>query len=255
MTTDLLETLEAMRPDSDALWPEDLRAAACARIIAADAEPTTPRARSRRAATVVTVAALVATAGVGAAAASGMMPQAFTDHFSHWRDALGPGTAPVDPAAAQRVGTVPGGPDGLVFSVLVAHGAGDQRCLASVFESPESATQPGPSEFTDLGSRCRQGPEGFGDLGDGAGYFPLAFGDGGGGEIGPNAVTFDAAAGQAVRAEIRTSTGQVLPMVLADGSFFGWFPMPATPSSPRPVLTGYADDGTVVGSFEIGPGF
>lgn len=38
MTTDLLETLEAMRPDSDALWPEDLRAAACARIIAADAE-------------------------------------------------------------------------------------------------------------------------------------------------------------------------------------------------------------------------
>ncbi|WFR73007.1 hypothetical protein P9209_03960 [Prescottella defluvii] len=63
-------------------------------------------------------------------------------------------------------------------------------------------------------------------------------------------MTYDAAAGTAVRADIRTSNGQVLPTILADGSFFGWFPTPA-PGSPRPVLTGYAADGTVVGSVEI----
>ncbi|MCA1005707.1 hypothetical protein LCL87_08260 [Rhodococcus hoagii] len=253
MTKDLLKTLEAMRPDHDALWSEDLRAAACARIMATDVEPTAPRARSRRTTTVVAVAALVAAGGVAACTATGLTPQTFADHFAHWRDDPAPGWASADPAAAQRIGSLPG-PDGTVFSVLVARGTGDQRCLASVFESPESAAQPGPSEFTDLGSRCRRGPEGFGDLGDGAGYFPVEFGAGGG-EILPNAVTFDAAAGQAVRADIRLSTGQVLPMVLADGSFFGWYPLPSTPGSPRPVLTGYAADGTVVGSLEIGPGF
>lgn len=254
MTDDPVKTLEAMRPDHNELWSEDLRATGCAHIMATDSEPTAPRARSRRVTTVVAVAALVAAGGVAACTATGLTPKTFADHFSHWRDAPAPGTTPVDPAAAERIGSVPG-PDGTVFTVLVARGTGDQRCLASVFETPDSAARPGPTEFTDLGSRCRQGPEGFGKLGDGAGYFPYSFGDGGGGELLPNAVTFDAAAGTAVRADIRTSTGQVLPMILADGSFFGWYPMPPVPGSPRPVLTGYAEDGTVVDSFEIGPGF
>ncbi|QBJ96439.1 hypothetical protein ERC79_11080 [Rhodococcus sp. ABRD24] len=257
MTKDLLKTLEGMRPDTGTdslLWPQHLQATERARIMATTTEPASPARRTRRVGTVVAVAALIAAGGVGAAAASGIMPKAFTDHYYSWKEP-GPGSTPVDPAAAERIGSVPG-PDSFVLSVFVARGAGDQRCMAAVFESPESAARPGPSEFTDLGGRCRQGPESAGGLGDGAGTFPVAsFGDGGGGEVLPNAVTFDAAAGEAVRAEIRTSTGQVLPMVLADGSFFGWYPMPPTPGSPRPVLTGYAADGTVVGSFEIGPNF
>jgi len=256
MTKDLLKTLEAMRPDHDAPWSHDLRAAECARIMATGSEPTAPRVRSRRVATVVTVAALVVAGGVGAAAASGMMPKAFTDHFAHWKSpgpGAGPGATPVDPATAERIGSIPG-PDGTVFSVLVARGVGDQRCLASVFESPESAARPGPSEFTDLGSRCRQGPDGIGALGDGAGAMVGMFGTGAGGEVLPTAFVYDAAAGPAVRAELRLSTGQVLPTILADGSVFGWFPTPPA-GSPRPILTGYGPDGNIVGSLEIGPNF
>lgn len=187
------------------------------------------------------------------AAATGMMPKAFTDHYYLWKEpgpGAGPGATAVDPATAERIASIPG-PDGTVFSVFMAHGIGSQRCLTSVFESTTSAAQPGPSEFTDLGSRCRH--DGEGGFGDGAGTMVATFGDGGS-EVLPKELVYDAVAGTAVRAELCTSTGQVLPTILADGSFFGWFPKPE-PGSPRPVLTGYAADGTVVGSIEIGPNF
>lgn len=80
------------------------------------------------------------------------------------------------------------------------------------------------------------------------------FGAGADGEGVPPTFTFDAVAGAAVRAELRVNSGQVLPTILADGSFYGWFPKPV-PGSPRPVLTGYGPDGAVVGSMEVGPNF
>ncbi|RVW02396.1 hypothetical protein [Rhodococcus spongiicola] len=255
MTKDLLRTLEAMRPGAgtEKLWPEHLQATERARIMATTAEPVAPPVRSGRVGAVTLAAALFTVGGIGAAAATGLIPTAFVDHYYYWKTP-GPGSTAVDPAAAERIGSIPG-PDGTVFSVLVAHGAGSQRCLAAVFESSASAALPGPSEFTGLGSRCRQGPEGARALGDGSGTFVAStFGDGGGGEVLPNVVTYDAAAGTAVRADIRTSTGQVLSTILADGSFFGWFPIPS-PGSPRPIFTGYAADGTIVDSFEIGPHF
>ncbi|GAB2640940.1 hypothetical protein ABI214_00275 [Prescottella soli] len=254
MTKDLLKTLEAMRPDTgaDRLWPQHGLATERARIVATTSTPTAPAVRPRRVGAVALTAALFAVGAIGAcAAATGLMPKAFTDHYYFWRDLPGPGETAVDPAAAERIASIPG-PDGRVFSVFVARGAGSQRCLAAVFESAASAADAGPSEFTDLGGRCRQGPEGSGEFsfGDGAGVMVAEYGAGADGEELPTAFTYDAVAGAAVRAELRMSTGQVLPTVLADGSFYGWFPTPAA-GSPRPVLTGYAPDGTVVGSIEI----
>ncbi len=257
MTKDLLKTLEAMRPDPgpDRLWPKHLRDAEKARIMATDSEPTVPPARSRRVVAAVTIGALLAVGGVAACTATALMPNAFTDHYYFWKEPgpeAGPGVTPVDPATAERIASIPG-PDGTVLSVFEARGVGSQRCVTSVFESAANTERPGPSEFTDLGSRCRY--DGDGAFGDGAGAMVASFGDGaGGGEVLPKEFVYDAMAGTAVRAELRMSTGQVLPTILADGSFFGWFPKPE-PGSPRPVLTGYAADGTVVGSIEIGPNF
>ncbi|MGO4205424.1 hypothetical protein AB4Z09_27540 [Rhodococcus sp. TAF43] len=255
MTKDLLKTLEAMRPDTgaDRLWPQHVQAAEQARIMATTSAPTAPAVRSRRVGAVALTAALFAVGALGAcaAAATGLMPKAFTDHYYFWKEAAPePGATAVDPATAERIASIPG-PDGTVFSVFEARGAGSQRCVTSVFESAAGAADPGPSEFTDLGSRCRH--DGEGGFGDGAGTMVATFGDGGS-EVLPKELVYDAVAGTAVRAELCTSTGQVLPTILADGSFFGWFPKPE-PGSPRPVLTGYAADGTVVGSIEIGPNF
>ncbi|MDH6676692.1 hypothetical protein M2284_000890 [Rhodococcus sp. LBL1] len=262
MTKDLLTALEAMRPNSgtDELWPQHLQATERDRIMATDSESTVPAVRSRRVGAVTLTAALFTVAAIGACAATatGLMPKAFTDHYYFWKEpgpGAGPGAGPVDPAAAERIASTPG-PDGTVFSVFVARGAGSQRCVTSVFESAASAERPGPSDFTDLGSRCRHDGDGAfddGAFGDGAGAMVATYGAGPDGEEVPTTITYDAMAGAAVRAELRLGTGQVLPTVLADGSFFGWFPTPA-PGSPRQVLTGYAADGTIVGSIEIGWG-
>ncbi|MFM1723169.1 hypothetical protein ABEU20_001730 [Rhodococcus sp. PAM 2766] len=250
MTKNLLRTLERMRPDDDALWPADQRAAVCARVMADVSAPPAPRRRSRRVASVVTVAALVVAGGVGAAAASGVMPKAFTDTFYYWRDRA-PGETPVDPAVAKRIGSIPG-PDGTVFTVLVAHGTDGERCVAPVFETAASAAMPGPSEFSGTIDRCRRKTD-TAAFGEGAGTWIVgAIGAGADTDERLNAHYFDAAAGAAVRADLRTSTGQVLPTVFAEGSFFGWYPIPSLGSS---TLTGYAADGSIVGSIEIGSGF
>lgn len=261
MTTDLLKTLEAMRPDTgaDRLWPQPMQAAVRARIMDATTTQAVsgPTGRSKRVAVVVLTAAVVTGGGVGAVAATGLMPTAFTDHYYFWKEpgvVSEPGAEPVDPATAKRIGSIPG-PDGTVFSVFEARSAGSQRCVKPVFESAASAERPGPSEFTDLGSRCRHAGDGAFGFGAGAfGVGTVEYGAGGDGERTPSALTYDAMAGTAVRAELRLSTGQVLPTILSDGSFFGWLPwLPA--GSPRPVLTGYSSDGAVVGSIEIGPNF
>lgn len=272
MTKDLLKTLEAMRPDigADRLWPQHLQAAEQARIMATASASAAPTVRSRRVGAVALTAALFTVAGIGAAAASGMMPKAFTDHYYFWKEpgpGAGPGAGPVDPATAKRIASIPG-PGGAVFSVFEARGDGSRRCVTPLFESADSAERPGPSEFTDLGSRCRHDGDGAGAFGDGAGAMVGSYGESASGEVFPDTLVYDAMAGPAVRAELRLNTGQILPTILADGSFYGWYPTPEegwhfrpedgsyerpAPGSPRPVvLTGYAADGTVVGSIEIG---
>ncbi|WP_137725879.1 hypothetical protein [Prescottella subtropica] len=256
MTKDLLKTLEAMRPEAraDSLWPQHLQAAEQARIMATTSAPAVPSGRSKKVGAVTLAAALFTVGGIGAAAATGLMPKAFTDHYSVWKNpgpGAGPEATPVDPATAERVASVPG-PDGTVFSVFIARGVGDRRCVTPVFESTASAEQPGPSDFTDLGSRCRHDDDGA--FGDGSGAMVATYRTDADGSQIPSTLAYDAMAGTAVRAELRLGTGQILPTILADGSFFGWFPMPDV-GSPRPVLTGYAADGTVVDSIEIGPNF
>ena len=60
-----------------------------------------------------------------------------------------------------------------------------------------------------------------------------------------NDFTYDAGAGEAARAELRTASGEILPTMLADGRFYAWGPLSL--AQPRPTLVGYASDGTVVG--------
>lgn len=169
MTTDLLKALETMRPDTGAndLWPQHLHVAERDRIMAIGSGPEAPPVRRRVGAVTIT-AALFTVAGIGTAAVSGMMPKAFTDHYYFWRDAPALGETAVDPGTAERIASI-AGPDGTVFSVFVARGAGGQRCLTALFESTAEATQPVPLEFTDLGGRCRLGPEGSGAFSFGAG--------------------------------------------------------------------------------------
>ncbi len=241
MTRDLLATVAKIRPDAhaDDLWPKPLQVAERERIMATAVLPVVPPTRRRRTGAVALVAAISAVGGVGVAAAGGLMPKAFTDAYANWLDY--PHSSGVNPATAERVASIPG-PDGTVFSVFVAHGADGWRCIAPVFESAADAEQPGPVNFTELGDSCvpasnsktfvdAVGSESFGD---GAGFF-----------VDPNGFIYDAAAGAAVRAELHTATGEILPTVLAEGRFYGWGPLP--PGSPRPTLVGYDAEGNVIG--------
>lgn len=232
MTRNLLTTLEKIRPDAhaDELWPNHLQVAERDRIMATSTDPAVPPARRRRAGAIGLVAAITVAGGVGVAAAGGLMPKAFTDAYSGWLTY--PDSSGVDPAAAERIASIPG-PDGTVMSVFVAHGTDGTRCVAPVFESPADAEQPGPSNFTGLGNYCRPAT----DTGP--------FGQGGGGWVVPGGFAYDAAAGNAVRAELHTSSGEVFPTMLVEGRFFGWFPMPD--GAPMATLVGYDADGNIIG--------
>ncbi|WP_420879142.1 hypothetical protein [Rhodococcus sp. (in: high G+C Gram-positive bacteria)] len=237
MTRNLLNTLEQMRPDAhaDELWPKHRQEAERDRIMATSTAPAVPAVRRRRVGTIALVAAITTAGGIGVAAAGGLMPKAFTDAYSNWRTY--PNSSSVDPAAAKRIGSIPG-PDGTVMSVFVAHGIDGTRCVAPVFESVADTEQAGPANFTQLMNYCRP------DIDTGP------FGQGGGGEVGTSGsltyFTYDAAAGTAVRAELHTRSGEVLPTVLAEGRFFGWFPMPD--GVPMATLVGYDADGNVIGT-------
>ncbi|WP_433608144.1 hypothetical protein [Prescottella agglutinans] len=236
MTRDPLATLAKIRPDAhaDDLWPKPLQVAERERIMATAVLPVVPPTRRRRTGAVALVAAISAVGGVGVAAAGGLMPKAFTDAYANWLDY--PHSSGVNPAAAERVASIPG-PGGTVFSVFVAHGSDGTRCVAPVFESVADTEQAGPANFTKLMNYCRP----TADTGP--------FGEGGGGEVGTSGdltyFTYDAAAGTAVRAELHTRSGEVFPTVLVEGRFFGWFPMPD--GVPMATLVGYDADGNVIG--------
>ncbi|ARE34090.1 MULTISPECIES: hypothetical protein [Rhodococcus] len=237
MTKDPLTTLEKLRPSdtvSAELWPENVQDAARTRIMATENNIGATKAPRRRVGAIVLVAAICAAVVVGCAAATGMMPKAFTDMYSGWQTM--PGTnGGIDPSTAERVGSIPG-PDGTLFSVFVAHGANGWRCVAPVFEASADIDKVGPSKFIGLGHGCRSI-----DL-----YGADSFGGGAGYEAGPHEATYDAGAGGAVRAELHTTDGQIYPTILAEDRFYGWIPLSLT--SPRPTLVGYAADGTVVGT-------
>ena len=223
------DVLEELRPDPVALdpaWSHEV----LTRVLSDHGHVTTTRPARRRVVVVGVAVAATSIAGVGVAAANGLMPHSFTAAYSGWQH--WPGHA-ADPATAERVATAPG-PDGTVFSVLsTGHGAADS-CRTAVLESAESARQPLPGEFTDIyGDFCSDAPTlpDFGGVS--VSYQDVAAG-------------YTVSAGDAVRAEVRTPDGQAYPALLVEGDFWGWFPRSA-----RPTLVGFAADGSVVGTVHL----
>ncbi|NDI50408.1 hypothetical protein [Goekera deserti] len=239
---DLLAVLAAVRPDPDADrgWSLQDQAAVRARIMTDTSRPAdelAARRGRRRVVALVTVGLLLTGGG---AVAGGLVPQAFTDRFPYWADG-GPSQPSVDPADAERVATAPG-PDGLVFSLVVARADSDpdHHCTVAVFETAESAVRPGPSEFTDVSNNsCHSGPESTGPFGAG----DVVWADG--------YWVWDAPSGDAVRAELRTSAGETYPVVSYGGSFYGWFPALGQDEPREAELIGYAADGTEVGRIQL----
>jgi hypothetical protein len=243
-STDLLAVLTAVRPsiDIDQAWAPVEQAAVRERIIASTDpvdELSTRRRRARRPVVVLAVSGVVLAGGGGAAVAGGLMPQPFIEAFSYWEHPPENRSA-VDPSTAERVASAPG-PDGTVFTVVVAHAEDDPdyQCSTTLFETPDSASGPGPAAFTDAsGSYCHNGSE------------TAPFGWGGGVSVTDGYYVWDSPAGEAVRAELRTASGETYPVLRYGGTFFGWFPAPAA-GDPHPELIGYAADGTEIGSEQI----
>lgn len=183
----------------------------------------------RRIAAIGVVVAASLVAGVGVASASGVMPQAFTDAFASWKSWPGKGA---DPADAERVATAPG-PNGSVFTVMSTSDADGSSCRTAILETADSAEGPGPASFTQVyGDFCAEGPtfQTFGNAG--VDYTVVA--------------AYMVSAGEAVRAVVQTPSGQEYPALLVHGDFWGWFPKTA-----HPTLTGYAADGSVVGTVTL----
>ena len=244
-STDLFAVLTAIRPstDIDEVWNPREQAAVRDRITA-DSQPAAAatdelaerRGRKHRPLAVLTLSGLVLAGGVGAAAAGGLMPQAFINAFSGWQATPVEGNPAVDPATAERVATAPG-PDGEVFTVMSAAAADDPdfTCTVALFETPESAALPGPAAFVDVSSNwCQDGPE------------TLPFGSGANIDVFDGYYIWNAPAGDAVRGELRTPSGETYPVVNSDGRLWGWFPAQVE-GEPRAELIGYAADGTEVG--------
>ena len=246
--TDLLAVLTAIRPstDIDEVWDPSEQAAVRDRITAdsgsvpaAADELAQRRARRRRPLAVLALSGAVLAGGVGAAAAGGLMPQAFVDRFSAlWQTDPMEGAPAVDPSTAERVATAPG-PDGQVFTVMSAAAADDpdSTCTVALFETPGSAALPGPAAFVDVSSNwCQDGPE------------TRPFGTGADIDVFHGYYIWNAPAGDAVRGELRTPSGETYPVVSSDGRLWGWFPA-RVEGEPlvQAELIGYAADGTEIG--------
>lgn len=238
---DLLAVVDSLRPstDVDQLWDPIEQADVRERILTA-AQPgdelAERRGRKRRPLVVLAASGLVVAGGAGAAAAGGLMPQAFTDAFSSWQSTPATSTPQVDPANAERVATA-AGPDGTVFTVLTASATDDPdyACTVALFETAQSATAPGPAAFTEASDNwCRKGPE------------TAPFGSGANIDVSDGYYVWWTAAGDAVRAELHTASGQTYPVVRSRGTFFGWFPARAE-GEPQAELIAFAADGTEVG--------
>lgn len=234
---DPVTILSALRPRTtvDEVWPSAARDATLERVLLERTSGATPApARSPSPIRRLLVGGLAGVAvlagGLGVAGAAGALPQSFVDSFAFWAEDRG-----VDLATAERVATAPG-PDGLVFTVVRMTGGPDGTvCVTPMFETAGSLSGPVPSVFDDGGGSC--GPV----------RTPEPFGSNQGVNASEDTHVYWVAAGTAVRAELRLPDGSVYPAVRVDDGFYGWFP---TGSAGEPVLTGYGDDGTVVG--EVG---
>lgn len=255
MTRDALETLSALRPSAPLAqtWQGEDPAQARDRILAtghADLDAASPaRRRRRRRATVLAAGLAVGvTVAGGAAAATGLVPAAFSQVYGEGL-AEQPlvGNHGIDPADTERVKTVTG-PDSHLnkYSVMKAKGKNGYVCIMPVFETQQSAKLPIPAEFTGQDWICQTPTDNN--------PYSSAFGDelSVGYDRATDANAYLVAAGGAVRATLKTATGRTYPVVLAEGWFGGWFPSSADdqPES-LPVLTGYAADGRVVGTSPI----
>ena len=244
---DLLAVLTAIRPstDADEAWDPRDQAAVRDRITAGAGPVTDELAdrRRRRPLAVLALSGLVVAGGAGAAAAGGVMPQAFINAFPYWATPS-EGKPAVDPSTGERVATAPG-PEGKVFTVMSAAAADepDFTCTVALFETPESAALPGPAAFVDVSSNwCQDGPE-TSPFGSGADIDVAAGHDF---DLVGGYYVWRTPAGAAVRGELRTPSGETYPVVSAGGWLRGWFPA-RVEGEPQAELIGYAADGTEVG--------
>lgn len=156
----------------------------------------------------------------------------------------GPFQGPIPVAALKRVATS-AGPAGTRASVVIGRD-GNQFCVFHILESDRSVTSSKPTDVkSGLGSYCRVRPTpelAFGRLDQTYGTKELG------------AIVWDANAGAAVRAEVRsTSTREVYPVLVADNHLFGWVPWPDDYTYDAPydlsgyVLTGWDARNQVVG--------
>lgn len=238
MTEDPLDTLTTMRPrvGLDDVWTPAQQHAALERVLS-DRSVARPRRGRRPVAVIASLTTALALApGVATAVGGGMTPQSFAGAYAGfliWQE------GGADPAASERIGSTPG-PFGGVFSVLTTTGAEGDTCVAPVFETAASAQSPLPDDFEQLYHWCEASPP------------EAAFAEIGGQEIvPPGLVVYDYTAGDAVSGELRLPTGQTYPVVLAQGRLFGWFPLAATAEETDAVLTGFAADGSVVGTTAV----
>lgn len=246
---DPLTTLAALRPDtSGRAWGAVEQAAARERVMAAPVPSAAPvrRVRGRRShVTAIALGGVLVVGGASAAAAAGvvggLLPQSFTDVFSSWglahHNENGTVNNPaLDLSTAQRVATAPG-PDGTIFTVVVAHaGPGvDYQCSVALNETPDSAQRPLPSNFLDV-SATSCGSE----VPD-----PRFSFQGGWADLEHGTWSWFGTAGAAVRGDVVTASGQHYPAVISDGRIYGWYPRVADQAD-SPVLTCYDADGTVV---------
>lgn len=247
MKTDPLNVLVVLRPSGELPleWTEAEQIVARQRILSAPAAAMAlpaPRWRRRRLLTGGAAALAVAVGGIGVATATGLMPSAFTDEYSQsFLEQPLHGQKGIDPSKAERLASTPG-PDGSTFTVMVARGRGTYVCTTSLFEATPISGR-GPITFDGGGSVCQtameNGPYGQAFGGAETNYVPHH-----------NAMMLRVTAGMATSAKVRTVTGQVIPMILAEGWFYGWCPNEPSPAR-FPTLTGYAADGSVVGTSTV----
>lgn len=238
MKQDRLTILSEMRPNTslDAVWTTDEQKVVRERILADRTSAATAGPSRRKRATLagVAVLGLLAVPGAASAVGSGMKPQAFFDAYNYW------GSNPdgsVDPATASRAATAPG-PFGGTFSVLTAKNKDGLTCLTPVFETTTSEKAQLPDDFEGGMSFCDSVPSSRPFGVDSVEYVDSA------------AVWFGHA-GDAVTAELRMPSGERYPVVRVEGYLFGWFPLPAPGERDAPTLTGFAADGTEVGTTEL----
>lgn len=238
MKQDRLTVLSEMRPTGslDAVWTADEQTVVRERILSDRTSPARVRPHRRRHAALSGVLAfgLVCLPGVAGAVGSGMEPQAFFDAYDYWGD--NPDGA-VDPATATRAASA-AGPFGGTFSVLTARNEDGLTCMTPVFESTTSEKALLPDDFEGGFSTCGSVPSTRPFAVDAVEYVDTA-------------TVWFGHAGDAVTAELRMPSGEVYPVLRVEGYLFGWYPLPTPGERDAPVLTGFAADGTEVGTAEL----